>query len=33
MKRKVEQLVPYLSFRPNVLTIPGYRFTEVRIFF
>lgn len=31
MKPKVEQLVPYLSFRNNVLTIPGYRFVEVRI--
>jgi len=29
MKRKVEQIVPYLSFRTNILTIPGYRFTEV----
>lgn len=29
MKRRVEQLVPYLSFRNNILTIPGYRFAEV----
>ena len=33
MKQKVEQLVPYLSFRNNVLTIPGYRFVEVRMSF
>ena len=29
MKRKMEQVVPYLSFRNSVLTIPGYRFSEV----
>ena len=29
MQRKVEQVVPYRSFRNNILTIPGYRFSEV----
>ena len=32
MKRRVDQLVPYLSFRNNILTIPGYRFAEVSTF-